>query len=328
MNINIFIFRLNFTFLRGKPIEGIQFKTIPIQYVTKDTNASGTYLVAAGFGIFRTVDFMNLMPVAGNLTFKGYRQGSNVEARFGVVKGLITNPFDSAEIFVADYSYNCIRLIDRNLLKTSELIGKCDSKGHADGDLQTAQIGYPAELVKGMNQDIWFFDSFRPSLRRIYKETNSNQWQLVTVHQLESRVESFTLHPSTNDIYLIRSKDVSRIRNSKEEVVFGESGMHNDGMLSEASIHYPKHSLFLDNDVFLLSDTGNNVIRIVNLKSSTISSICVPRSPNNDIYRDGTPAECLLKSPGHLIHLPENNEVVATSSKLEYLWKTHHFCIK
>lgn len=268
--------------------------------MTKDQKEIGAFLVVRGNAIYRTSDFMNWQLVTGSLGVGSYREGALLEARFYHIRGLLSLPYDRNVILVADYYNYCIREINLLSQTVTPRAGKCRSAGFEDGALNIANIGLPLELILYGEDDFWFFDNKNPSVRHLHKD---GVWKITTLYQASRAVDSIVLDPAKTNIYMMYSIGMSRLNIESETVIIRTAKFgHNDGTLSAAKVNHLSNALLINDDLMLVTDTWNNVIRLVNLSSSKIFTLCVPQPHLNVPFNNRSLSFCMIGNLRYIYH--------------------------
>jgi len=130
------------------------------------------------------------------------------------------------------------------------------------------------------------------------------------------------LNPSGLLMYISHSMGVTQVclvcGNLEPLLIVKKGEKHNDGNLEYSAVKSVEHFLFFDNYNFLLADTGNNLIRVVNLRDSTISSLCRPH-PYSLTEQSGNISTCKLRFPIHLLNAEHLNGVIIMGIESFYM---------
>lgn len=267
----------------------------------------GQYVLVIGYGIFLTSDLQSVHQLAGDRETAGYRNGLNTQALFGTITGVISFA-NSDVIWVADYGNSCIRKIGRVSQQTNEFAGKCGETDNVDGAFRYAKIGEPVELVYHEKSKIWFFDNFNPSLRYFRYAELYDAWEIVTHIRVGQGISGMTLHPITNEMYIIRGSEIRRVSKNGDVKVCGYTSGNRDGSTAVSLFNQPQHLVFIDAYTILVANTGSHNIRLVDLRKSTVRSFCNPYS--SGISERGVVDQafkCKMRLPQHLIKINTSN---------------------
>ena len=89
------------------------------------------FIIYDDFHSVKTSNGVTAQTIAGNSSVSGYLEGVGSHARFHDVRGF--TQLSDTHIVVADYSNECLRIIDRSLGTTSAFSGQCQLAGYEDG---------------------------------------------------------------------------------------------------------------------------------------------------------------------------------------------------
>lgn len=257
-----------------------------------DPTTPDAHLVLKDERIFRTEDFLTFDLVGNNQTY------SNDD--FRNVTGWNISPKDSNRIWFLSFDSCCVQEFDLQSYSFAVVAGKCMECGSRDGTFLNALIGEPKQLLsrKYSKAELVFFDNFATSLRCLC--FIESKWKVVTLLQSDTPVNYITFDVAEHFLYATtRDNGLLRMKSSWREgidIIMSPNDGHNDGKLNNAALQNPQHMFFLSNDMFFIADHGNNVLRLVDLKDNTISTVCVPRiNTTEDI--DGNADECKIAEP-------------------------------
>jgi len=269
--------------------------------------------------------------VKGNyLLVIGYREGIKAEARFGYINGLITDPINDTFLWISDQDNGCLRYVKRDNNRTAELLGKCTSRYIKNGRLQEAGVAYPFGLTsrKFLQNTIYFFEGEAKIIKSISKV--DTEWYVNTVYELEKSISGMIFDPTGSYLYFTTNSGIIRVSttwdNQPETVISGFG--HNDGNLDSVKVRDPKRMLFLDYNTFLLADYKNHVLRVVDLGTFSVSTICVPQVDDATVS-EGSVDTCRIKFPRQLVKSTNSSKLYligdTSASKLYLIGDTSVF---
>lgn len=216
-------------------------------------------------------------PVAGRAE-EGYLEGQGNQAKF-------RGPFrvyqpNSSTIIVADTGNFCLRAISRDTNQTRTFAGKCTEPGSQSGTLSFARFSAVLDIVK--LPDIFgnkiVITDFEPNNRLCTIDlVTENATTYVNLHVTPI---ALALHPAEYSLffsfegglgtYNINSQTLSYLTTTDYK-----SLGHVDGQLGTAMFSASPLALtFMTPDILLIADHLNNVIRVVDLKGDSVSTIC------------------------------------------------------
>jgi len=265
--------------------------------VTKDKHRRAFYFVSYNRVIYETRDFKTFSHIAGNRLQNYYVTGDI--PTFGRVTGLLTPTIYPGAIFVVDNILHCIRKLDHGGYKYQdmEFAGSCTNEGSVDGT-------EPVELMEISKRNFIFVE--KRKIRRLYLELY--HWRVKTVEAVDQDIFGMTAHPTTNSIYIAFKSSLGILENNKLRLLTTNlRAGHSDGTLSTARIQNFEDLVFVNDELLLLADKNNGVLRLVNFADNTISTIC--SSSPYDQPESTSVTQCRLTNP-HLFQLDETNKIV------------------
>ncbi|KAF6033543.1 hypothetical protein EB796_008150 [Bugula neritina] len=280
------------------------------RYIGRDAYIKGQYLLVYGYGIYTTPDFTRAYYVSGNKKLKGYREGPQRYARYGHITGIVTNSTSSRHIWIADLGNNCIRTVNRTDHTSKELVGACEHPSVKDGIFGVARIAYPFEMAISPleKKKVYFFERVAETLRCL--ERVGLTWQVRTVLYLRQKIYGMNFDPNGDYMYFSTKSSIIRASStwSTPAVDLISGTGHNDGALDSAKVQEASSMLFLNNDTFLFADSNNHVIRVVDLSSSSVSTVCIPQTSDAE-FLTGSISTCKFIAPRYLYKFKDSWKV-------------------
>jgi len=278
-----------------------------LRYMNFDNYYRRNFLVVFGYALLTVERSRFYWAIAGNIRHSGYKEGKSLYSRYGVITGVLLFPEDKNKVWIADHTNGCIRHVNRKSLQSAELVGKCTESLVKDGNFSVAGIGEPIGLLYYTRDDVFFFENKEPSVRRIHKL--HGKWVVETIYIANRAAKYIALDPHKKYVYMTHSAGVSRINEEGETLIIESKNGHHDGPIKEAKTRELGYMMFLSNDLFMVVDTGNNVIRVVDLYSSLVSTICVPQT-SEPVSVEGIVDRCRIQKPIYLLD----------KSKYSFVW--------
>jgi len=279
------------------------------RYIAEDDYVRGSYLLVIGYAIFTTRDLRVMSWICGEKLYEGYRGGSS--ARFRYINGVVTSPKSHNYIWVSDQGNNCFRAVDRRFNTTSNLAGGCQLTDVKDGTYLVAGTAFPFGLtVSPAEPDvIYFFESQEWNLRCLIQV--GSILYIRTVFHLARNIFGMNFDMLGEYIYISYNDKIIRTssnwKSATEEILSGIG--HNDGPLNTARIQTPRYPLSLDNNTFLVADYNNQILRLVDLRSSSVSSICVSGTGATHTDLAGPINTCRIRYPRQIVRSRTLNEI-------------------
>jgi len=244
-----------------------------------------------------------ILATIGIRNTKGWKDGSDSQARFDQPIGMAADK--KGNLYVADAGNHIIRKIDRNG-NVSTVAGD-GIPGWKDGEAGQARFYSPRAIAVAEDGAIYVADALNHVIRRIDAKG--------TVTTLTSRS--------------------SRIVEYSPGAVTG-AGDYKDGKLAEAKFNEPSGIALMRDGKLAVADTGNQRIRVIDLKQGNVSTIAGSSStaaytaPNvqqvlyaSGGYRDGAATGSLFNNPSGIAITEENGIVVADrwNHVVRYIYK-------
>ena len=159
--------------------------------IRQDDYLPGYMVVSYGAGS-RALCTMNIATgelhlIAGNATNADYIEGVGGQARFGLIRDIITSPVDYPnKLWIADRAFACIRSVDRRTNRTVQFAGRCDYYGDFDGFLTHAQLGGVGSIIKDPHsvKKYYVFDSGNFVIKLLQYFDRTSSWSLRRIVNL------------------------------------------------------------------------------------------------------------------------------------------------
>ncbi len=233
---------------------------------------------------------------SGKLTFfagngqKGYRDGKLSEAQFDSPSDLfcIVDDYDRRTVYVTDTNNHVVRRIDLASSRVSTVAGGMGSTTVVDGFVdgiatKEALLRFPTGICHDpVNHDIIFIsDSGNDCLRKL--SLSDNYLNTVAKAYFNSPT-GLSISPSDHGVIVcdtLNHRIVKMLRGSKQSgiILCGKKGVvgNVNGRCREATLSSPTNVLPLGNERFLVCDSGNHVIRLI----EPVSNEMEPPSPHS-----------------------------------------------
>ena len=246
----------------------------------------------------------------------GYKNGSAKQARFLTPQGLI---FSSNGLYVADTGNHTIRYIDLKTGNVKTVAGNGKNEMHIGKDYKATSIGLRSPwalalqgsqlyiAMAGIHQ-IWKFD---------IKEKTIGRWAGSGDESIDdgNLNQAGFSQPSglsiiNNKLYVADSEDSAvRVIDLKEKQVktlvgsglfdFGDK----DGSFKKARLQHVLGVATKDPNFIYITDTYNHKLKLLNLKTKTISTVAGTGKPGKGA---GKATKSALNEPGGLVFLGDN----------------------
>ena len=282
----------------GKQVAGLYH----INHMEKSLGNPDTLLYSDGSALLR-FNFTSQQPgtkgdvIAGWSSTHGYSNADGTNAQFYYITGFVQ--LNQWHVVVAvDHSNHCLRWIDTLSGRVQHFAG--GGQGFADGDrLSTAKFNYPHKIII-MRGYFYTTDQFNSAIRLL----DVNEMMVETVIKNSSKVpypSGFIADSAQRYLYVTIQHGIIRIDpNTGEYIPIAGATKTGwvDGDFTLARFNYPAEVVFTTNDVLIVADDRNNRLRILNLKTRTVSSVCSGEF-KQVLGADGM--DCSLKNPRSLL---------------------------
>ena len=106
---------------------------------------------------------------------------------------------------------------------------------------------------------------------------------------------------------------------SEEKLIIRAGNFTNNGLIREANIKTPGSLSSLNKDVLLIVDEGTPSLRVANLQTGLVSSICKPH--DSKALAVGNISDCKLHRPKYLAHEPgpQNGSIYIGGTGIRFL---------
>lgn len=232
--------------------------------------------------------------LVGSDTQRGYQEGHSTAALFRDITGFVQ--LNSTSIVIADYNNSCLRMADMQSLETSSFAGKCEIAGFENG--LDARYDHPYGVIKDSRTEedyLLVADRYNHAVRRLNLVSGVTTTLLVTDYKGPTGLA----YDSQSNLIITAKHLVGyhSIDQQRLTVVAGNNEeSFADGEFVEARFSYPRELVVLS-ETFLIADEYTRRLRVVNLTSNLVTSICT----GEDVTIDGLTTECGLNNPVSLL---------------------------
>ncbi|KAF6026620.1 hypothetical protein EB796_015069 [Bugula neritina] len=263
--------------------------------------------------------------ITGSASERGYTNSHGAQARFNIISYFIQ--LNSTHVVLLDYWNSCLRLVYRKTTIATDYTGLCTQPGYADGGPQQAMFLRPPAMIMGMGElkdFIIVLDSLNDAIRTVNIE-NKMVGTLVKsekFHFLSAMTWELSVNKEEDVLILIGATSINKLRVSGTDfitsygIVAGTTDNaligFQDGGLQQARFNNPLQIMAIAKNVYLVSDPENSRIRLVDLITQQVSSICTRPAPT--IY--GPISKCSLQSPRALLLQGHANVYIGADSEI------------
>lgn len=236
--------------------------------------------------------------IAGNPNHRGYRDGAGAQVYFD---GISSISHKDGGVLVADRNNHVLRFV--SVYNNVQIYaGKPKTSGNKDGGILDAKFNRPISVASKLGQEnIYVVDSGN-SVVRVISQTLKTVSRLPVVLEspklvfLKLGVDTFLVIASQHQIvgYNLESFTKSYVLGSQYNNV-----TVTDGLLQTATFGDIKDLTYINDHLMIVVDHQVNRLRVVDLWSQRVSSIC----SNNEQYLDGVEyidgniSACTLDAP-------------------------------
>ena len=246
----------------------------------------------------KTTDGTDTYNIAGKATQRGYVEGVGTVARFDIIASFLQLSTD--RVLITDYSNHCVRSLDRITNETMTFVGNCTNSGNKDGT--DALLILPLKLIVDIKNPTRLLLAEEDGIIKSVKAANGNVSYFGTIVD-HSFIRNMIQEQDRGDLFVTFEHGVGLLDyHTRAFSVIAGSGVSgfNDGLFNQTRFSYPSIK-FLNSHTLLVSDTGNQRLRVLNLITNTSSSICTGEWG----HADGNFSTCTLAWPHGLQILNE-----------------------
>lgn len=247
--------------------------------------------------------------VVGSSTLRGYHEGIGGTARFDVLSGF--KQVNATHVVVLDNSNHCVRIVDRTTNRTSTLAGRCWSSGYVDGSFPDARFKLPFQIIQSDTENRYLIADYG---NLVIRELRLENQQVSTLVNTTEKPNALLLSRDRKSVFFSWFKGVGQVDLQTKEVQFLTSpdklyyGFR-DGAANQAVFERVEEMVYLNDHLILMTDIRNNVLRVFNLISNSISTVC--NRDNGTVT--GTIASCEIHLPRSLLVMPNRDQVLIGS---------------
>lgn len=271
--------------------------TQAVRHLEVDLYITGNILFMDELQVLTTDGSMTSVVAGGS---EGYIEGIGGEASFRQMRGF--TQVNTSHVLVADSGNHCLRFINRITNKTSHYTGKCGTLGYRDGD--DPLFDYPWGLTQHPTDSskLYLSDHYNWAIRMIY--LNNGICTTILARGGLNRPMSLKFDRKKKNLVIANTHFIVRMSIETGEyrvsvgISTGDRG-HYDKSATTSYFHWPRDSIFISENVQLIIDHDNFRLRVLDLISDKIYSICTGAGTT----KDGDITECGLFNPNALLYL-------------------------
>lgn len=256
--------------------------------------------------------------IAGNTVLSGYREGTGEVARFSKPYSFYQQ--NSSYVIVVDGLNCCIRAVSRLTNTTSWVAGRCTTYGDAIGSFLNTRFAYLAKIVKVPRSDgteVALVSSYTKFLYGKIQFLFFDESRVTTLSTWWRQLFGLTIRPHTTDAYYSFSGGLGKIDYTNGQNTYLTTTPRHvwdflDGHFDDARFgQYPDTLLFLDENTFLITDFTYSLLRVADLNSLYVTSICeLQPSGQTATILEGDAIHCRISTPRSLLVLPDNKTIL------------------
>eukprot|EP00667_Euglena_gracilis_P008586 EG_transcript_8705 len=259
----------------------------------------------------------------------GSLDGPPLESEFKFIVGICVNNWKADTLFVADYVGNCIRAIDSGVVATAA--GVPGEGGHLDGPAKQALFMNPSCVQVGPTGDLFAVDRGNHCIRRIDKEG-----LMVTTFagarrpgfrdgvgaEAEFRFPTSLCIDVNGVLWIADGENYAIRRVGLDGTVTTVAGNGScglvDGFGANARFSCPYGMILDGNGNLIVSDTGNDCIRLVT-PAGDVTTLLVPPQASPPTEADAKVLVCPCQKPAGLV-LTDFSELVIAGFQCHQLF--------
>lgn len=260
---------------------------------------TGYILYTDGYRLLTTyASYAKSSVIAGSS--EGYSEGIGTNASFKLIRGF--TQVNVTHVIIADTGNHCLRFINRITNETSYFKGICGESGYRDGI--DPLFNYPWGVAQNPtdSSQLYVADHHNHAIRMFDIKSDI----CITIRAKGDLNRPMGLNFDWNKDNLIITNThfllSMRIDTLEFQVTVGVStgaDGHNDLTAAESYLNWPRDTIFISESVQLIADHDNQLIRVVDIDSGEVYSLCTG-APTTE---DGDISECGLSFPNSLLYL-------------------------
>jgi len=189
---------------------------------------------------------------------------------------------NKTHVLVLKHCEYCIKLLSRkdNSLKT--VAGSCGRHGIIDGGLGVGRFKYPYSIEVDFRYPNTFLVTDSQALRSI----NINTGKVSTVTDVGfTNVRAMAWVGDTllvtNNHYISEVTWCNEVCITNFPVAGSSTSGYTDGKFNDSRFHTPAHFVYLAENLLLLTDPGNRVLRLLDTEAKTVGPVCFDIATTN-----------------------------------------------
>lgn len=226
-----------------------------------------------------------------------------------VITGMYTGIFahNNQQVIFTDIHAVVIRLSDYLISSNHPCIlslpigGELLSAFHGDCT-RSSEIGYESftTLVLQPSDEDVLYAIKRNTLLRLRK---SGETTIIRQNWQHGYLIDLNFNSDASKLYLTSEKGIwiYELSNKQFTPLITSLG-RSDGTFKQATVTSPAAPFLVDENLLLIAEITNNKLRVLNLVTSNVTSIC--SYGNGTEYRLGSPRQCTLRNPNSFLKHP------------------------
>ncbi|XP_067940867.1 uncharacterized protein [Watersipora subatra] len=270
-----------------------------VWYIAEDITDPNFFIIADGSSLKKFYfDINSQQPVEqttliGESGSRSYREGTYPEASFNVITGFVQ--VNWTHIMIVDSNNHCIRFLDQTTNSTSPYAGECQQAGDRSGQALTSQFNQPRQVVIQFDHIHVFVSD---SANRQIKEIDLSTQMVASWVRIAETPLAITLNRREDTLFVTTPTTVLKITTSNkgmQPLILSTTLGFNDGGFNVAKLNHPHGIRIISRDVIMIAEPANNRMRVLNMKSASVSSVCIGEEGFSESAKGGN--ECKIKQP-------------------------------
>lgn len=280
-----------------------------VWHIEEDITQNDAYLFADGSAL-KTFNYETSFQtiVVGDSSSHSYREGTGRQAEFDRITGFAQ--INITHVLVVDSNNHCIRMVDREMGKTTQFAGTCGLAGYESGNLLDSQFDHPQQIIFN-GPTAFITDRDNSAIRQIDFQLG----QVGIWKELPQPPTGIVLVKSNSLFYVTTDTQILQINcNSKGIIALTRSTVpgFKDGSFDTALFTKPFSIGVISKSVLLVTEPSSNRLRVLNLLSRTVSSIC---NGNGDFSEVAVPIDrCEIEQPISMLKLRPTDIIIGTNT--------------
>ena len=214
--------------------------------------------------------------IVGNASKRGYREGWGMYAEFIHITGFAQVAHE--QVVVADYENHCLRWVDIKGRTSKRYAGTCTKFGDVTGGMWEAQFNFPTSVVLHQNV-LYVTDRYNFAIKMIRMNGGNQMVEPFITKMTNLAPWGLAFNPMGKFAYTTIAHgfmgivEIELATKGVRQLTGNYPGNQN-GPIDRAQFNEPRGLRFIAEDIMLVADKANDALRIIDLTSQSVSTMC------------------------------------------------------